>query len=364
MWPLDLISDFAKKKQQNLGPGFDIFGLALRSNPTATSRFSAYLEVQIERLSRENIVSPECRIICEGEGAESLSCGFEENLITKVALYVLRCHSLGTSTLSHYRIRAICGIPQSRGLGSSAAAVIAGVMLGNEVGQLNLSKARMFDYCLMIERHPDNIGAALFGGFVGTSMRPLDLEERARMETPPSEPSEVFSDGFKNLGNSPLGVGRYHHFRLNADIKTVVVVPDFRLNTVDARARLPKTYTREDVIFNAQRCALLPALLGQSTLDTAKISDAMQDKLHQPYRAALIPGFTEVLKDLTPKTYPGLLGVSLSGAGPSIVALATLNFELIANAIITKWHYLAIMSTVVPRQEDLRALIERCVVEN
>ena len=213
------------------------------------------------------------------------------------------------------------GIPLSRGLGSSAAAVLAGVMLGNEIGHLELSKERMFDYCLMVERHPDNIGAACFGGFVGAFMK---------MQIPPSEPSETLS---RSLDAPPKGIGSYHHFQFNPDIKIVVVNPDFHLNTIDARGRLPKTYSREDAVFNAQRCSLLPVLLGESPLNSAKISEAMCDRLHQPYRTDLVPGFGRVLQNLKPDAYPGLLSVCLSGAGPSIIALATSNFEQIAQAI-------------------------------
>ena len=213
------------------------------------------------------------------------------------------------------------GIPLSRGLGSSAAAVVAGVMLGNEIGQLSLSKQRMFDYCLMVERHPDNIGAACFGGFIGAFMK---------MQIPPSEPSETLS---KSLDAPPEDIGSYHHFRFNSDIKIVVIIPDFHLSTVNARGRLPKTYSREDAVFNAQRCSLLPVLLAETPLNPDKISEAMCDRLHQPYRTDLVPGFRRVLQNLKPEVYPGLLGVCLSGAGPSILALATSNLEPITQAI-------------------------------
>lgn len=78
-------------------------------------------------------------------------------------------------------------IPLGRGLGSSGAAVVAGVMLGSEVGGLNLTKDRMLDFCLMIERHPDNVAAALFGGFVGSYLKDLDQEDMKRKEIPLSE---------------------------------------------------------------------------------------------------------------------------------------------------------------------------------
>lgn len=86
--------------------------------------------------------------------------------------------------------------------------------------------------------------------------------------------------------------------------------------------------------FNLQRIALLPVALGQSPPDPELIYLAMQDKLHQPYRQTLIPGLTEIVESMTPRTQPSLLGVCLSGAGPTILALATGNFQEIAERII------------------------------
>ena len=236
------------------------------------------------------------------------------------------------------RLRICNGVALSRGLGSSAAAVVAGVLLGNEVGQLNLSKERMFDYCLMVERHPDNVAAALFGGFVGTFMKTLSPADTARSEIPLSEVLPELSGGIDTgelpIHKPPLAIGSYHQFRFNRNIKSIVVIPDFKLDTSEARKRLPQNYSREDTVFNAQRCSLLPVLLGEDPPNAAKVSEAMRDRLHQKYRADLIPGFTKVLQHITHNAYPGLLGVCLSGAGPSILALAISNFETIAKAII------------------------------
>ena len=207
----------------------------------------------------------------------------------------------------------ICnGIALSRGLGSSAAAVVAGVLLGNEVGSLNLSKERMFDYCLMVERHPDNVAAALFGSFVGTFMRPLSPEDTARVEIPLSEVLPELSGGVDTgklpVHEPPLAIGNYHQFQFNSNIRCVVVIPDFRLDTSKARRALPQQYSREDATFNMQRCSLLPILLSEARPNAAKISEAMRDRLHQPYRARLIPGFSKVLEEITHDAYPGLLG--------------------------------------------------------
>lgn len=313
-----------------------MFGLALRS-PISASRRYAVLELQVEELSQRSLAPLNCEIECEGEGAGILSCAPDKNLVTKVALYVLRCYGIHAFKVPT-RVRIINSIPLSRGLGSSAAAVVAGVSLANEVGHLNLSKERMFDYCLMVERHPDNIAAACFGGFVGTFMKTLSPADTARVEIPLSEVLPELSGGI-DTGQLPVHepphiIGSYHQFRYNTDIKCVVVIPNFKLDTAEARGRLPGSYSREDVVFNSQRCVLLPILLGQSPPNPAKISEAMRDRLHQPYRVALIPGFEKVLKTIKHDEYPGLAGVCLSGAGSSILALATSNFEMIAKAII------------------------------
>jgi homoserine kinase len=93
----------------------------------------------------------------------------------------------------------------------------------------------------------------------------------------------------------------------------------------------------EQQIFNLQRVALLPVALGQTPLDPELIYLAMQDKLHQPYRQTLIPGLSDIVQSMSPRSQPGLLGICLSGAGPTILALATSNFEQIAEKIIQRF---------------------------
>lgn len=152
----------------NLGPGFDVFGLALKSiHSTAAQQASnvssALLELQVTISTSNQSSAPlNCEITCAGLGAESLTRAPDGNLITRVALYVLRCHGQHAFP-SHTKVHIINGIPLSRGLGSSGAAVVAGVVLGNEVGGFGLSKDRMLDYCLMVEvRTPSDYRRIVF----------------------------------------------------------------------------------------------------------------------------------------------------------------------------------------------------------
>ncbi|PHH62979.1 hypothetical protein CDD81_6404 [Ophiocordyceps australis] len=316
----------------NIGPGFDVIGLAL----------SIYLElhVTIDRSKTTSQLPLNCRLSYEGQGAGSpdISLDAQSNLITRVALYVLRCHNQRAFPLeTHVHVKN--PIPLGRGLGSSGAAVVAGVMLAKEVGGLHqLDNDRLFDYCLMIERHPDNVGAALFGGFVGTYLMPLQPQDVARIEIPLSEVLPTPAGGVdtgKQPPEPPHGIGHHIKFPWAKEIKAIAIIPDFVVATHQARAVLPDKYSRQDLTFNLQRIALLPVALGQSPPDPQLIHLAMQDKVHQPYRQTLIPGLTQVVESMSPETQPGMLGVCLSGAGPTILALATDNFEEIANKIIS-----------------------------
>ncbi|KAI9677656.1 MAG: hypothetical protein M1817_006611 [Caeruleum heppii] len=314
----------------NLGPGFDVIGLAL----------SIYLTVTIKTDPSPSDQDPplHCAITYSGQSAEKVSLNASHNLLTRTALYVLRCHGQhafprGTS------IHIDNPIPLGRGLGSSGAAVVAGVMLGNEAGKLRLTKARMLDYCLMIERHPDNVAAALYGGFVGTYLNDLDAAATSRKEIPLSEvlpePAGGLDTGL-TPPEPPFGIGEHNKFAWAKEIKAIVIIPDFEVPTAKARAALRTEYPLKDAVFNLQRVVLLVTALGQSPPNADLIYRGMQDRLHQPYRQGLIPGLSNILRSVTPESHPGLLGVCLSGAGPTILALATHNFEDIAKVIMGK----------------------------
>lgn len=309
----------------NIGPGFDVVGLSLSLYLTLT--------VTLKPPTASSPAAPPV-ITYSGEGADEVPLDAYKNLTTRVALYVLRCHGI-VRFPANLTIHAQNEIPFGRGLGSSGAAVIAGVLLGNEIGQLNLSTERMLDFALMVERHPDNVTAALVGGFVGSYLRELDEAATEAASVPLSEvlpeyPPDAGEDWGLNPPQPPFGIGHYVRFGWSKSVKAIAIIPRFELSTAKAREVLPQSYSRKDLVFNLQRLAVLTTALAQDPPDAELIYEAMKDKVHQPYRKALIPGLPEVTSNITPSSHPGLLGICLSGAGPTILALATKGFDLIA----------------------------------
>ncbi|KAI6159520.1 homoserine kinase [Pisolithus thermaeus] len=370
----------------NIGPGFDVVGLSL----------SLYLSLTVKFGSP----SPHpFTITYSGEGADEVPLNPYKNLLTRVALYVLRCNSQRSFPADLISIHVDNQIPFGRGLGSSGAAVIAGVLLGNVLGQLNLTNERLLDYALMIERHPDNVTAALVGGFVGSYLRELDPAATVASQVPLSEVlPEYPPDAGENWGLSPplppVGIGHYVKFNWNPSIKAVAIIPRFELSTAKAREALPMQYSRKDLVqrfpvylvqllipflsssasfflgkvFNMQRLAVLTTALGQSPPDPELIYEAMKDRVHQPYRKALIPGLPAVTSLITPDTHPGLLGICLSGAGPTILALATQNFKAIAESareifaeesIQVDWKLLEVVGGAKSRRSSLTCRPQR-----
>lgn len=309
----------------NIGPGFDVVGLSL----------SLYLTLKVTISPPTPTSPPRPPILTySGEGADEVPLDAYKNLTTRVALYVLRCNGISTFP-SNLSIEVENEIPFGRGLGSSGAAVIAGVLLGNELGELNLPQTRMLDFALMVERHPDNVTAALVGGFVGSYLRELDQAATEAASVPLSEvlpeyPPDAGEEWGLHPPQPPIGIGHYVRFGWSESIRAVAIIPRFELSTARAREVLPLQYSRKDLVFNLQRLAVLTTALAQEPPDPELIYEAMKDKIHQPYRKSLIPGLPEVTNNITLDSHPGLLGICLSGAGPTILALATGGFEKIA----------------------------------
>jgi len=248
----------------NLGAGFDALGLALE----------IYLRVRIELSSKTEIVAL---------GIDSAEIPTtSDNLILRVAN---RVATLRNKELPPFRMTIANEIPLMRGLGSSASAIIAGITCYELATHDRLSEAEIFQYAFEFESHPDNLSPALRGGLVAACR---------------GAESQVFIANLK----------------VPAGVKCVVVIPEFEVSTEKARAVLPQTYSRSDAVYNIQRAALIIGAL--TTGNWSLLREAMNDRIHQPYRKSLIPGFEEILALKT----PGMYGVALSGAGPTIFAFA------------------------------------------
>jgi homoserine kinase len=237
----------------NIGPGFDVVGISLSLYLT----LSVTVPIPIPSESQPNPsegVAELPSISYSGEGADEVPLDAYKNLTTRVALYVLRCS--GVQSFPHgVTIHAHNEIPFGRGLGSSGAAVIAGVILGDALGQLGLSRERMLDFALMVERHPDNVTAALVGGFVGSYLRELDPSATQAASVPLSEVlPEYPPDAGPDWGRDPpppmppVGIGHYVRFDWAKEIRAVAIIPRFELSTATAREVLPQSYSRKDVV--------------------------------------------------------------------------------------------------------------------
>ena len=239
----------------NIGPGFDVIGLSLSLHLTLTATF-----IPTDGPHKNPPI-----VEYTGEGSSDVSLDPYKNIVTRVALYVLRCHGIqkfpttltnpsdGKTRNVQLKVAVHMEIPLRRGLGSTAAIVIAGVLLGNELGGLNLSTARIFDFALMIERHPDNVGAALVGGFVGSYLRELNAAAREAVAAPLSEVlPEYPPDAGEDFGlyppKPPIGIGSFVRFGWSEGIRAVTIIPNFELSTASARQVLPQSYSRNDLV--------------------------------------------------------------------------------------------------------------------
>ncbi|MEX1047338.1 MAG: homoserine kinase [Actinomycetota bacterium] len=245
----------------NLGPGFDCLGMALDLKNEITVDADAEPSVEIEG---------------EGEGELPRDAS---NLIFRAMSYLAR--EAGGS-LPAFSLSCVNRIPLERGLGSSSSAVAAGLALADRMLGTNLSPDRLLEVAVDIEGHADNVAAALRGG--------LQL-------------AYLSSDGW-----------RAEALQLSPDLRPVVCVPlNERMPTQEARRVLPVQVAREDASFNSGRTALLVvALAGRTEL----LSEALEDRLHQPVRLPLVPSSRALFEDLREAGVP----VCVAGAGPSLLA--------------------------------------------
>jgi homoserine kinase len=248
----------------NLGPGFDALGLAMA------------LYLTIDATTAEDF-----HIDATGRNAD-LCARLEDNLILTTYIDVLANHGVLASRL-HLKLHN--EIPLGMGCGSSASALLAGVLLANHFGDLNWTAQQVLEEACCREGHPDNVAACYLGGMTASAMT---------------------KDG---LVTATCGQ--------DLTWSLVLALPSASLSTTKARALLPATYSREDAVANVQSTALLVAAFAQGRGDLLRT--AMRDRLHQPYRTKACP----LLPLLLPLTEnPAILGVALSGAGPSVLLIA------------------------------------------
>lgn len=279
----------------NLGAGFDCLGLALE----------LYLNVRATVIVTRGTKS---RARSMGVlGSSALPKSADQNLILRAMKLTADREGLSLPTI---RLAVQNEIPVAGGLGSSAAAAVAGVALGFAVNGKSIPKDRALRYATEMEGHADNVGAALMGGFVVTFTRDDGSVVAVRKNWPKM-------------------------------VRLIVVTPLAGLETKKSRAVLAQTVTRSDAVHNLQRTALFVAAIEERRFDL--LWDAMEDRLHQSARQSLIPGLGDVLG--LPKM-PGLLGIALSGAGPSVIALATDRFHEIGKAIASRFERNGVASSV------------------
>ncbi len=259
----------------NLGPGFDALGLAL----------ALYNEVTLEESDRVSVT-------VSGEGAGHLDSG-PNNVVARGALMAF---TAAGRSFRGATIHCVNRIPLARGLGSSAAAWVGGLVGANALLGGPLDRDALLTLAARAEGHPDNVAAAILGGLTVS----CSAEDRVVALALP----------------------------VPADVRWVVLVPKVESSTREARAVLPDSVPRADAVFNVQRVSLLLATLVAGRGDLLGL--AMHDRLHQPYRLRLFPWMNEVA---AAATKAGALGCVLSGAGSALLAAVRGPAEPVARAM-------------------------------
>ncbi len=261
----------------NLGPGFDVLGLALQ----------LYSTVSLE------ITKNETEVIVSGVDVEKIPSTTEHVAFRAVESVFQKS---GKQLPNGLILKIDNGIPAIRGLGGSGTAILGGLLTANVLCGNPFSRSHLLNFASAIEGHPDNVAASLHGGLV------ISVQENEHIHTIqiPCDPN----------------------------LFIVLAIPEFTLSTQKARDILPKNVKFADAIYNISRSSLLVASIASGKFDM--LSTAMTDRLHQSYRSTLIPGFDDVVDAATST---GALSVVLSGAGPTIAAYCLNNMEQVGKSM-------------------------------
>ncbi|NJM96490.1 MAG: homoserine kinase [Phormidesmis sp. RL_2_1] len=253
----------------NIGPGFDCLGAAL-------SLYNRFHFTPFTPLSD----SEPFQITIEGTESTRVNTG-QSNLVYRA---YLKCYERMGQSAPPVHIKIVLGVPLSRGLGSSSTAIVGGIVGANVLAGSPLDHLALAALANDMEGHPDNVVPALLGG--------------ARLAA---------------VTKGRLQICDLHW---HESVVPVVIIPDFELSTLDARRVLPAHYSRADTVFNTAHIALL--LQGIAAGNGDWIAGGMRDRIHQPYRKKLIPGYGDVRKAAL---QAGAWGLVISGAGPTLLAL-------------------------------------------
>ena len=285
----------------NLGPGFDTLGLAL----------GLYLRCRFQLATTDSIRAT-------GRDADRIPAS-KDNLILQTARQV--ASSQGRQ-LPPVALEIENEIPVGKGFGSSAAALVAGVVLADSALDLNWDEHRLLDEAARIEGHPDNVSAAVLGSVTTAAIGDDGITRAVRLEVP-----RAFS--------------------------VAAVCPDYELSTPSMRKALPSEYSRADAVFNIQRATLLVAALLKGDRDAFPV--ALEDRLHQPYRAPQVPGLDAILR----LRVPGLLGCALSGAGPAVLVFYETGSETAVEAVAQEFQKVGCQPEAMFPDLDRTGLIVR-----
>ncbi|MDJ0697246.1 MAG: homoserine kinase [Mastigocoleus sp. MO_167.B18] len=281
----------------NVGPGFDCLGTAL----------TLYNEFKFTPLEESRVF-----INVTGPEAEKVSTD-ENNLLYQAFMEFYRHLKQKPPSV---KIEIKLGIPLARGLGSSATAILGGLLGANILAGKPLSRKQLMELAIAIEGHPDNVVPALLGGCQLTAT----------------------NDKRKEVCDIP-----WHQ-----EVIPVIAIPDFELSTSEARKVLPTQVEHRDAIFNTAHLGLL--LRGLETGKKEWLEAALQDKLHQPFRKSLIKGYDSVY---SAAVSAGAYGMVISGAGPTLLALTdTLHSEGVEIAMAKAWQQQGIKAVTHSLQVD------------
>lgn len=272
----------------NLGPGFDILALAVQLQN----------EVTVETTDGDQVT------IDPGRGADDELLDPSRNLVTRAYLHA--CAALDVRDTGA-AFRCVNRIPFGRGLGSSAAAALSGVLAAAALHHAPWDEQAVIDAAAQLEGHRDNAAAALLGGLAICAPG----APAVRMDVPD-------------------------------ELRVVVFTPESQLATDEARTVVPHTFSRADAVFNAARCALIVRAL--ALRDYATLGTAMDDRWHQPPRSSLLPA---MLPLIAAAREAGAAGAALAGAGPSVAALTVSEHERVADALLQRATELGVGGSVL-----------------